>query len=100
MQTAEAVESLIRQANDFVERPIEIITEKAFVPPDGDKRSFVSLATYCWPSNPEHLENPKGPWECRDGSAFTGVRYPASSPVCPAPLRYRGMRAYGCMFIA
>jgi hypothetical protein len=73
MQTVDIVEKLIVLAELASESEPEVIVDKAFVPPTGDKRTYVSLATYCWPSNPDDLENPKGPWTCTDGKAYPGV---------------------------
>eukprot|EP00892_Ulva_mutabilis_P005950 jgi/Ulvmu1/3727/UM172_0005.1 len=72
VETVTAVGNLLQEAERMLEMPVDTIPDKAFVPPDGDKKSYVSLSTYCWPSNPDDLENPKGPWECRDGQPFPG----------------------------
>ena len=74
VQTVAAVHNLLREAEALLALPVDTIPDKVFMPPDGDKRSYVSLSTYCWPSNPDDTENPKGPWECRDGQPFPGVR--------------------------
>jgi hypothetical protein len=74
MQTVQAVRKLIDAADAILDKPIDVVTEKAYTPPTGDKRTYVSLATYCWPANPDHLLHPVGPWECTDGHAFPGVR--------------------------
>eukprot|EP00892_Ulva_mutabilis_P005427 jgi/Ulvmu1/3256/UM151_0004.1 len=66
------VERLMALADTKIAEPIEVIPDKSYMPPNGDKRTYVSLATYCWPANPEDLENPKGPWTCKDGVPFTG----------------------------
>jgi hypothetical protein len=73
-EAVSAVSRLQRQARQAADEPDEVITSKTMVPPTGDKRTYMSLATYCWPSNPEELDNPKGPWTCTDGKAFPGVR--------------------------
>jgi hypothetical protein len=74
MQTVAAVKQLLQFAKKAANHKDETITSKAIVPPTGDKRTYVSLATYCWPSNPEDLEHPKGPWKCIDGKPFLDVR--------------------------
>lgn len=63
----------MRKAKALGAAPDETVTSKTIVPPTGDKRTYMSLATYCWPSNPEDLENPKGPWNCKDAVPFPGV---------------------------
>lgn len=83
MQTTEAVKRLLAEAEPLLELPLEVIPDKPFMPPDGDKRSYVSLAPNCWPANPDDLENPEGPWECRDGEPFPGV-CPPRPPHAPA----------------
>lgn len=81
MQTVEVVQRLLTLSYFKMAERIDVIPDKAFMPDNGDKRSYVSLATYCWPSNPHDLKNPKGPWECKDGLPFPGVR-----PHPPPPL--------------
>lgn len=68
------VKSLLLLAKQAADEEDEVITTKTMVPPTGDKRTYMSLATYCWPSNPEDLETPQGPWTCTDGKPFPGVR--------------------------
>lgn len=89
MQTVTVVQRLLDLADIKITEPIEVIPDKAFTPANGDKRYYVSLATYCWPANPEDLENPKGPWSCKDGAPFEGVCTPTRTYACirPMPLR-------------
>ena len=76
VQTVAVVRALLKAADIEMLEPLELIPDKPFTPANGDKRTYVSLATYCWPSNPDDLQNPKGPWECKDGLPFPGVRTP------------------------
>ena len=76
VQTNTVVNRLLMFADIRMEDPIEVISNKSYTPANGDKRTYVSLATYCWPSNPDDLENPVGPWECKDGLPFPGVCSP------------------------
>lgn len=73
-EAVETVNRLLKLAHLAADEPDEVITSKTMEPPTGDKRTYMSLATYCWPSNPEELDNPQGPWSCTDGKAFPGVR--------------------------
>lgn len=85
MQTVTVMQRLLDLADIKITEPIEVIPDKAFTPSNGDKRYYVSLATYCWPANPEDLENPKGPWSCKDGAPFEGVWPPTRACVSRAP---------------
>eukprot|EP00892_Ulva_mutabilis_P012789 jgi/Ulvmu1/9883/UM057_0039.1 len=71
-QTVTVVKRLMAFADIKLAEPLEVIPDKSFMPANGDKRTYVSLATYCWPANPDDLENPVGPWECKDGLPFPG----------------------------
>jgi hypothetical protein len=80
LQAVAVVKRLLALAAEIAKEEDEVITTKKVIPPTGDKRTYVSLATYCWPSNPDNLEDPQGPWTCKDGHPFPGVR--ASLPSC------------------
>lgn len=82
MQSVAAVRRLLWLARLAAEEEDAVVTTKTMDPPTGDKRTYMSLATYCWPSNPEDLANPKGPWTCTDGKAFLGVSSCVHAVVC------------------
>lgn len=76
MQTQTAVNGLLEEARGLLDLPLDIISDKPLTPPDGDKRSYVSLAPGCWPANPADLQNPQGPWTCDADRPFPDVRTP------------------------
>lgn len=83
-ESVATVRSLLSLAKQAADSEDEVITTKTMDPPTGDKRTYMSLATYCWPSNPEDLANPQGPWECTDGKPFPGVRPTSTVSSCTA----------------
>ena len=73
VQTAAVVGLIAEKARALASAEDETVISKKIVPPTGDKRTYMSLATYCWPSNPEDLDHPKDPWVCKDSIPFDGV---------------------------
>jgi hypothetical protein len=79
-----AVRKLLWLARTAADDPDEVITTKQMMPPTGDKRTYVSLATYCWPPNGDDLAISKEPWTCIDGKPFPEVLSPLlhAPPLC------------------
>lgn len=65
---------VVEKARALAAAQDETVIAKKMEPPTGDKRTYMSLATYCWPSNPHDLDHPAGPWVCKDSVPFEGVR--------------------------
>lgn len=72
VQTVDAVRTLQMLAEKAATAPLDTVTSKRITPPSGDKRDFVSLKQYAWPSN-NSTQHPTGQWALRSGFPFTGV---------------------------
>ena len=72
LQTVAIVDILLHLVKEQYHTTAEDITTKSLEPPTGDKRTYMSLATYCRPSNPKICRTPKAPELARMASNSLG----------------------------
>jgi hypothetical protein len=65
MQTVAAMKLLMEKVDSIMEQQDETIISKTMIPVTGNKRTYVSISTYCWPTN--KVNEQQGPWTCTDG---------------------------------
>jgi hypothetical protein len=85
MQTVEAVQTLMMFAEKAAAAPLDTVTSKRITPPSGDKRDFVSLNMFAWPSS-NSTQHSQGPWVLQPGIPFSGVCLDSAHPFFVLPV--------------